>query len=57
VSWVTPEKFAARVIQNVCELEYTSPAAQPELLMCTASELEACVLQAFEHFDPLRAGK
>lgn len=52
MSWVTPEKFAAQVILNVCDLsDYTSPDGQPDLLQCTVRELEACVVQAFEHFD------
>lgn len=52
MSWVTPEKFAAQVILNVCELsDYTSPGDQPDLLQCTARELESCVIRAFEHFD------
>jgi len=58
VSWVTPEKFAAQVILNVSELSgYTSPDDQPELLQCTAAELETCVIKAFEHFDPDGAAK
>jgi len=33
--------IVARVLQDVCELpDYTSPPEQPELLQCTASELE-----------------
>lgn len=52
MSWVTPEKFAAQVILNVCELsDYTSPDDQPDLLQCTVKELESCVIRAFEHFD------
>lgn len=52
MSWVTPQQFAAQVVQNVCELpDYTSPDNQPDLLQCTVSELEACVLRAFEQFD------
>lgn len=51
MSWVTPEEFAAQVIRDVCELPYTSPANQPNLLQCTIEELEACILSAFEHFD------
>ena len=50
-SWVTPEKFAARVIEEVCELsDYTSPDDQPDLLQCTVQQLEACVLRTFEYF-------
>jgi hypothetical protein len=49
------EKFAAQVILNVCELsDYTSPDDQPDLLQCTVSELESCVIRAFEHFDSER---
>lgn len=52
MSWVTPDQFAAQVVLNVCELpDYTSPDEQPELLQCTATELKACVIKAFEHFD------
>lgn len=52
MSWVTPEKFAAQVILNVCELpDYTSPDSRPDLLQCTITELEACIIRAFEHFD------
>lgn len=52
MSWVTPEQFAAQLIQNVCELpDYTSPDNQPDLLQCTVKELESCVIRAFEHFD------
>lgn len=56
-SWVTPEKFAAQVIQNVCELpDYNSPDDQPDLLQCTVSELEQCVMSAFEHFGSHSSG-
>lgn len=52
MSWVTPEKFAAQVVLNVCELpDYTSPDDQPDLLQCTVRELQACVMKAFEQFD------
>lgn len=52
MSWVTPEQFAAQVIQDVCELpDYTSPDDQPDLLQCTVKELESCIIRAFEHFD------
>lgn len=52
MSWVTPEKFAAQVILNVCELpDYNSPDDQPDLLQCTVRQLEACILSAFEYFD------
>jgi hypothetical protein len=51
-SRVTPEKVAAQVIQNVCELpDYNSPDDQPDLLQCTVQELEMCILRAFEYFD------
>lgn len=57
MSWVTPEKFAAKVIENVCELpDYTSPDDQPDLLQCTVKQLEACVIQAFEHFGRTPTG-
>lgn len=43
------ERVASRTVQNVCELPgYTSPDDQPDLVMCTVQELEACVLRAFE---------
>lgn len=52
MSWVTPERFAAQVICEVCELpDYNSPDDQPNLLQCTVEQLERCVLRAFEHFD------
>jgi hypothetical protein len=52
VSWVTPEQFATKVVENVCDLsDYTSPDDQPDLLQCTVGQLQACVMQAFEHFD------
>jgi hypothetical protein len=52
MSWVTPQQFAAQVIQNVCELpDYNSPDDNPDLLQCTVDELERCILSAFEHFD------
>lgn len=55
MSWVTPEQFAAQVVLNVCELSnYTSPDDQPDLLQCTARELESCVMRAFEHFDAIK---
>jgi hypothetical protein len=52
MSWVTPQQFATEVIRRVCELpDYTSPDNTPELLQCTITELEACILETFEHFD------
>jgi hypothetical protein len=42
-------KLIEHVVRNVCELPgYTSPEDQPELLMCTAKELEACIERAIE---------
>jgi hypothetical protein len=55
MSWVTPQQFAAQVIQSVSELPgYTSPDDQPELLQCTADELQECIVRAFEYFDRSR---
>jgi hypothetical protein len=50
------ERVASRAVQNVCELPgYTSPDDQPDLVMCTVQELEACVLSAFEHIEECSA--
>jgi hypothetical protein len=52
MSWVTPQRSAIKVIQEVCELsDYTSPDGNPELLQCTATELKACIERTFEYFD------
>lgn len=43
------ERLAEAVVRNVCELPgYTSPDDQPELVMCTVDELNACVVRAIE---------
>jgi hypothetical protein len=45
MSWVTPKSFAAQVIENFRNL----PGG--EFIAITDTELEACVIMAFEHFD------
>jgi len=43
------EKIVTAVVQNVCELPgYNSPDDQPELVMCTVTELHNCVMRALE---------
>lgn len=45
------ERIATAVVQNVCELpDYNSPDDQPELVMCTVTELHNCVMRALEGF-------
>lgn len=46
------ERIAERVVLEVCELpDYNSPEDQPDLVMCTVQELNACVLRAFEQLE------
>jgi hypothetical protein len=41
------EDIAAQVVRNVCELpDYSSPDAQPDLVMCKVDELHLCVMRA-----------
>lgn len=40
-------RIAADIMREVCELDgYTSPDGQPDLLQCTAAELETCIRRA-----------
>lgn len=44
--------IATDVVQNVCELPgYNSPDDQPEMVMCTVTELHSCVMRAVEAFN------
>jgi hypothetical protein len=41
------DRVVAEALRNVCELDgYTSPDDQPDLLQCTAAELETCIRRA-----------
>jgi hypothetical protein len=47
-------RLSSRIIRRVCELpDYTSPDDQPDLVMCTVNELDACIVNALEELPEI----